>query len=116
MPTSQISTALIFSKVFTFSTFLSLASEVSSLLQFLLPSPTFQSQALVVSGEDETRSNLYLYSKAMLKIEAFTTKQRIFFLRFGAFQVQIHALVEFQTSALFGGPVDYHPLEDSISY
>lgn len=52
----------------------------------------------------------------MLKIEAFTTKQRIFFLRFGAFQVQIHALVEFQTSALFGGPVDYHPLEDSISY
>lgn len=52
----------------------------------------------------------------MLKTETFTTKQRIFILRFGAFQVQSHALVEFHTSALFGGPDEYHPLEDSISY
>lgn len=52
----------------------------------------------------------------MLKTETLTTKQRIFILRFGAFQVQIRALVEFQISVLFGGPDEYHPLEDSISY
>lgn len=33
------------------------------------------------------------HSGAMLKIETFTTEQRIFILNFGTFQVQIHNLV-----------------------
>lgn len=56
------------------------------------------------------------HSGAMLKIGTFNTGQKIFILSFGAFQVQIHNLVDFQTSAVFGSPDDHHPREDSITY